>query len=261
MKTYTASAGLAFAFVGWLSASALAGPVIEDYKSRTVFGFTTSGLYDEKDEYTVGNKKYTSVLKPARVTPINNTGGDFFFDTLSAWAVGRNYTFVSAVNGLSDNSLKIHTYDVKHDATGQGVEIDIEYVPGANDPTTNVHWIQVVRNNFNITAPNAADRGPGKFEQVVDIAGTATSPYYDDGFAADSRNFYDFPSRDPAVTMFWEAELFLVTGPAPGAGGTISLYRPGLRWGWETTVEMVPAPGGLALLAGGGILAFRRRRG
>ncbi|USN99925.1 MAG: PEP-CTERM sorting domain-containing protein [Phycisphaeraceae bacterium] len=253
------AAGLA---CGLGTAAANAGAVVMDlHADNDVFGHRTSGQNNRTATYTVGNQKYTTTLTPPTPGEIPNTSGDFFFNTLSTWANAHaGWTFASAVHMLSDNSLKVHTYDALHNVDLQGVQLHIEYVPGQGDPTSNVHWIQVVNDNWNITAPNAADRGPGHNERVVDLHSTATSPYYDDGFAADGREFYDRPWRDPAQTMFWQAELFLAVGPAAGSPGLVTLYRPGLQWGWVTTVETVPAPGTMGLIAAGVFACVRRRK-
>lgn len=253
----TLTAGLALMVA---AAAANAGAVVMDLQADTAFGHATSGLHDTEEIYTVGNRRYTTKLKPATPGEIPNTTGDFFFGALSDWADDNaGWTFASAVHILTDNSLKIRTYDAIHNATRQGVQFHVEYVPGQGDPVSNVHWVQVVRDNWNITAADPDDRGPGKDELVVDLASSATSPYYDDGFAADGSEFYDRPWRDPAQTMFWEAELFLAVGPAPGSPGLVTLYRPGIHWGWETTVEVIPAPGAFSLLAMGVAVCVRRR--
>jgi len=252
------AAGLA---LGLASLTARGGAVVMDLQADTVFGFNTSGLHDTEEVFERNGKRYTTTLKPATPGEIPNTIGDFFSTGLNAWAdANTDWTFASAVHTLSDSSVKIRTYDAYHKADGQGVEFHAEYVPGAGDPVSNIHWIQVVRNNWNITAPDMADQGPGQDELIIDLHSTATSPYYDDGFAADSRDFYDFPGRDEATEMFWEAELFLAVGPAAGVPGLVTLYRPGIQWGWETTMEVIPSPGAAALLALGGITCVRRRR-
>lgn len=241
---------------------AQAGAVVMDLQSQTIFGYTTSGQNRQVAAREKEDRRYTTKLKPPTPGAIDNTGGDFFFDTLSSWANGTGWTFASAIHTLSDNSMKIRTYDAVHNATKQGVEFHVQYVPGEGDPVDNIHWIQVVRNNWNITAADPADRGPGNAELVVDnpFSTGNRSPYYDDGGAANSRHFYDFPGRGPEETMFWEAELFLAVGPAADSPGLITLYRPGISWGWETTVEVIPTPGVMTLMALGGLTAARRRR-
>ncbi len=238
-----------------LAPAALAGPVQEAYASR-VINFangtpTTSGVYDRTDTYNIGGTDYQAWLRPEKVTEINNTAGEFFFTTLNTWAGASGWTFQSAVNTLTDNSLKIRTYDVQGTATRIGAEFHVEYVPAGADPTANVHWIQVIRNNHNLAT------GYGNLDLKVDNLGS-TSPYYDHLGAATNREFYDFPGRTQNLTQYhyWDAELFLATGPAAGSPGAVTLYRTGMRWGWEA----VPTPGSLALLGMTGLVAGRRRR-
>jgi hypothetical protein len=74
----------------------------------------------------------------------------------------------------------------------------------------------------------------------VDVTRTnLTNPYYDNGFAADSRNFVD-TSRRPDVEFenSWIASLFLTSGAFnPGTAATpaqITVYNDsGILWGWQ----------------------------
>lgn len=239
----------------WIASAAGGAVIKEDYGSRNVFGYTTSGVYDYSDPYTVGTTNWQARLIPARPTEINNTNGNFFFTTLANWAQGSNWTFNSAVNTLSNDSLVVRTYNADGAAARVGAEFHVEYVPGPGDPTANVHWIQVVRDNHKL----GTGGGHGVPELIVDNGASPgnRSPYYDDGGAADGRNFYDRPWRDDGgASHLWEAELFLVTGPAPNNAGLVTLYRTGISWGWEN----VPTPGSLAIVALAGLVAPRRRR-
>ena len=219
-----------------LASVAVAGVVKEEYGSATVFGFTTSGLYDFADPYTISGVNWEARLSPARPTEINNTQGVNFFTTLSGWAQGTNWTFASATNTLSENSLVVRTYDAQGTTARVGAEFHVEYVPHGNDPTDNIHWIQVVKDNHLL----GQGGGHGVPELIVDTASpNRRSPYYDDGYAANGRHFYDFPGRiDPGNSHTWDAELFLVVGPAPTTPGLVTIYRTGISWGWENT----PAP-------------------
>lgn len=240
-----------------IASGALGAVIKESYSSANVFGFTTSGVYDFSDNYTIGTTNWVCNLRPARPTEINNTSGVNFFSTLNTWATGTNWSFVSAVNTLSADSLVVHTYDAQGTPGRVGAEFHVEYVPHAGDPTTNVHWIQVVTDNHSITAGGGG--GHGVPEKIVDnpFSPGNRAPYYDDGGAANGTHFYDFPGRtDAGASHTWDAELFLVTGPAANAAGQVTLYRTGISWGWENT----PAPGTLSMLALGGLVAGRRRR-
>jgi hypothetical protein len=117
-----------------------------------------------------------------------------------------------------------------------GAIFDVEYRPTGTDPTNNMHWIQVVSDNNNITAAAAGDRGPGKLENIVDVAAdNRRNPYYDIGtpVVANSRNLYDFPKRpDVEFNNNWIAALFLVSGPT--TPGKVTIYNDsGILWGWK----------------------------
>jgi hypothetical protein len=246
----------------------LGGIVLEDYRQRTVLGYTTSGLYDPHEPYSIGTDPWIAKLDPLRPTDIVRGGTANFLAVLTAaFPPASGWSFVAAANDLSDGSLKVHSYDVDGTPTRVGIEFpligfDVEYVPGVGDPTANVHWIQVVTNNHNVTN----NPGHGNPENVVDnpFSPGGRAPYYDDGGAADSRNFLDAPARNDAnMTHHWIADLYLVTGPAPTTPGQVTIYN-GIRWGWEN--HPVPEPSTLVLFGLGALGLFgsgwlRRRNG
>jgi hypothetical protein len=84
------------------------------------------------------------------------------------------------------------------------------------------------------------------------------APYYDDGGAADSRNFLDNPWRvDAGLSHYWFAELYLVTGPAPTTPGQVTIYN-GIKWGWKNST--VPEPSTLVVFGLGTLGLFGSRR-
>jgi hypothetical protein len=118
---------------------ALGGPITVDPQARTIFGHTTTGLHDLLDVYNTPRGWGIAYLDP--------------LTTVKGW------NFVGDPRRFSNNSLRVHTYDAEGRPTLVGAIFDVEYRPAGTDPRNNMHWIQVVSDNNNITAPNAADRG------------------------------------------------------------------------------------------------------
>lgn len=240
---------LGLAVLAAVSASlARAAVVQENYAQRTVFGYTTSGVYDPADNYQINGYEWVAHTMPAHPENLARGGTVNFLNVLqAAFTQKAGWTFVTAPKDLTANSLRVHTYNVYGANDGVGAEFDIEYVPGEGDPTDNIHWIQVVTDNHNITDANPKNQGHGKAENIVDInlkLNNFVNPYYDNGFAGDSRNLYDFAGREPENPHTWTAELYLVSGP--NAAGEVTIWN-GVRWGWEN--HMVPEPSTYMLMA------------
>lgn len=251
---YLTGSLLAVALV-W-TATAQAGVVKEDYGSRTIFGFTTVGKFVDEAPYKVGPDPWVTYTAPKhpQVLPVGGTKN--FNDVLkAAFTAKAGWTFVPAKNALSDDSLVVKTYAAFGSAGSVGAQIDVQYVPHGTDPTDDIHWIQVVTDNHNITN----NPGHGKAENIVDIntkLNPNVNPYYDNGFAADSRNFIDESSREGTAAHTWIADLYLVSGP--NAAGEVTVYS-GLQWGWEN--HGVPEPSSVILLVSaiGGFGFWRRK--
>ncbi len=246
-----------FSPVGWGT------PLKEDYASYQI-NFaqgtpTTSGVHDTEDHYMSNGLECWANLKPIDVE-YSRAVSQNFFDVLTAAFPGSDgWSYASAINELSDDSLVVHTYDVQGTSARVGAEFHLEYVPGAGDPTTNLHWIQVVTTNHSIRNPPGSAHGT-TFNGVDNpFSPMGRSPYYDDGGAATSMHFYDFPGRtDTWRSHTWKAELFLVSGPVAGATGLIT-FHGGVTWGWEN--DCVPEPTSMALLAAGiGATILKKRR-
>ncbi|HYE02971.1 MAG TPA: PEP-CTERM sorting domain-containing protein [Phycisphaerales bacterium] len=154
-------------------------------------------------------------------------------------------------------------------ATGQigGTVLCLSYTPGAGDPAGNdVHWIQGI--STNCPSQFGIDNGvaqPGGFTHYLDNGlngAPGVDPFYDTNGAADSNFFLDIPFRscgsDCDEFCVWDACVFLATGNV--ATQTLTVYATGISWGFSFLCTPVPAPGATALLALGGLVAFRRRR-
>ena len=242
-------------FVG----SAYAIPLTTDYRSFTI-SFeenmpTTSGVYDEFDLYRIA-QPWEATLTPMDSTHLSSAAGNFLNVLSTAFPITAGWSYGTSGDALSDNSLVVHTYDVLGTPTRVGAEFHAEYIPHGTDPTSNIHWIQVVTNNYPVS-----DDIHGNTANVVDtISPGGRSPYYDDDGSATDRQFYDFPDRiDADMSHTWVADLFLVTGPDVNAGpGEITFYN-GIRWGWEN--QPAPEPSTLLLMASGlaGLVGLARK--
>lgn len=219
------------------------GVVVERYGAANIFGRTTSGNYDLEEPYQRGLMSCKTTLKPAKVDEVSGVAGTYF-NTLSAlFPTSDGWSYSTAVSKLSRRTIHVKTYDAQGTATRVGAEIHVLYKPRSGDPSTNIHWVQVLGTNHSLRPPS----GHGNSATYVDIPGTATTPYYDDGYAADAGNcaagcdFYDFPGRsDAGADHNWEATTFLVQGPAIGSGpGAITFLRPGFKWGWINDCKFI----------------------
>jgi hypothetical protein len=130
-----------------------------------------------------------------------------------------------------------------------GQELQITYDPsGAADPVGDmVHWIQVVYTNFDGTPAYQIDNG-----------GSDDGPYYDISGAANPSGFLDIPGiADAGNLHFFDAELYLVSGPAAGSPGAVTIYGE-IDWGWQNSPTLEPSTYLLAAV-GLGFIGWRRR--
>ena len=268
----------------------LAEPILEVYGPRTgVLGqFQTTGLYDPVERYSVGAQTQLgeAFLSPEHPVNLPRGGTPSFLNILQTdFPRTSGWSFTSAPNDLTNGSLRVGSYDVVGNANRVGIEgpgrigFDVQYVPTTmqaepggpkvGDPTENVHWIQTVTNNHNITT----NPGHGNPTNIVDTVSqtpaagghVGRAPYYDDRdpvtmlrFPADSRNFLDLPFRlDGNDSHTWFGQLYLVTGPDATSPGLVTIYN-GIGWGWR---NVAPEPSTAVLLASGLVgLACRLRR-
>lgn len=276
--------------IAWLAVLSLAAlsPVLADpiqiAPQAATFGKNTAGeSFDIRTAGTIQNHiDYT--FERRRGTNDNNPLGFINAATLAAqglenpflqelalfgggWTFGFNTTAV-----IADNTFRVRTYDVqgptppannmdafraaapKNDPADQcvkqndcvGNEFHFDYVPTGNDPTQNVHWVQVIDTNYDSS---------GRFE--VDNGGEP-SPYYDLVGPASIAGFLDIPIKaDPGRSYFFNAELFLVTGPAANNPGQMTIFGA-IDWGWHNAIRpaAVPEPGTTWLLIAAALVSL-----
>jgi hypothetical protein len=237
-----------------------------------------------------------TILRPASVTSLAAGGSPTFLAQMAAQFAGFQIVNGGALNG----SFNITRYTAINTGTRAGANMSLDYVAAAGDPALNAnsHWIQEVRDNFNITGVNGnnngAARGIGRPEDAIDFLAPrgnqmrANVPYYDvlptcpplptvcaPALPARFQNPFSVPAHfedasrrsEPTAavpTIDWLADLFLVN--QTGAN-QITVYS-GVEWGWEATftpaVGGVPEPSTWAMLlvgfGGVGFIARWHRR-
>jgi hypothetical protein len=133
---------------------------------------------------------------------------------------------------LSNNSLVVKTYEVYGMPTKMGAVIDVSYAPHAGDPTTNIHWIQVVTDNDPIGGQF------GQNESIVDTSDGKTDPYFT-AKASGQSGFYDNAARtDTQNAVTWQGEAYLIQQTGTKAA---RLYG-GISWGWFNSPLPPPGP-------------------
>jgi hypothetical protein len=184
------------------------------------------------------------------------------------------YTLNYVGGFAGQNEFNVQSYSVFASNGGQsGADLYVVYNPDNGDPAIgkNLHWVQVIWNNWSSTPPT--ENTTGKIENIVDNGG-AGNPYYDTlGTAGTTTingnqvfNFYDRPGRPSdelaaynfATPIQWMAEDFLVadTGKQKANGAEILNVYGGIEYGWQVTLLPEPSSLVLALLGLGGLGAY-----
>jgi len=167
---------------------------------------------------------------------------------------------VDKIGPSLDLNFTISFYIAANDGKEGGANFYVDFTPQRDAVIpTGLHWIQIVRDNFNISGINGDDssapKGPGMPENIVDSIGS-TSPYYDvwaserkPPFNATPPHFEDFSGRpEPTAanpTITWGADLFLVSDP--GGDKKLTVYN-GVHWGWVSQFTAAPEPGAWTLI-------------
>jgi PEP-CTERM motif len=229
-------------------------------------GYQTSGVVSPVANYMFnGQPWYTSTMpldfESAATLEAQGLENPFLNALSLAFPASTNWTFSYNTDAvLADNTFQLHTYQPQAppppasndedfrannfrfyagcvtNKSCTGAEFYTSYVPTGEDPTTNVHWIQLLYANY------GTPMNQPTYE--VDNFGAAF-PYYP-AHAANGSGFFDLPAdNEPGREVFFDALLLLVTGPATNAPGPVTIYG-GVSWGWSN--QPVPEPGALALL-------------
>jgi len=252
------------------ASSATADPVQIVPQSRNAdkfMGLQTTGMIRPIVNYQANGTGWYSATAPLNfesATLLQAQGNENpFIQTLNNFGGGWSFIFNTDAT-IADQTFLIHTYEadapspplsnfdafLKGALSGSlvdalcvtdndcvGTEFYFAYNATGDDPTRNMHWVQILYDNF------AKPHSP-IFE--VDNLG-ATTPYYDSKGSANSAGFFDFPFMPrPSTSNFLDATLLLVTGP--DTPGPVTIYGA-VHWGWGNTP--IPEPPTVILLGFG----------
>lgn len=260
---------------------AVAGPLKLNYGvGRTIGPWVTDGTHDPKDDYAIGTQSWRAWIDPDPPKYIAQLDLGAFatmraaFPELGAGLVGDSWKFAIMLNGLSDDSLIVHTYEavatrvepepaLQFPANSVGAIFQVDYEPherpGPDDPT-DIHWIQTL-----------VEQDGSK---SVDNGG-ANNPFYDTRGAVSNCDakkpnvscFLDAPYATPdSVPHKWVFDLYIATQDViqteikDSFGAALGIRRDhqvyiwgGVRWGWENAciANCTPTPESSTLLSAG----------
>jgi hypothetical protein len=238
-------------------------------------GTATTGVVRPVANYTVGATNWQTTNNPlqfdsASLLQAQGLENPFMQALSNQLGPGWSYTFnTTAV--IADNTFQVHTYDAQappppasnNDALTAigvcpaancvGTQLFFNYVPTGDDPTANIHWVQILFDNY-LIGGGAARVTP--FYEIDNDGGTV--PYYDVPFVADSTGFKDTPfATGPSSPTVFDALDLLVSGPAPGTPGQFTIYG-GIEWGFSN--QPTPEPSTVVGMAVGLAFLFTRWR-
>lgn len=212
--------------------------------THSALGRTSTGVYDPINVYKAPGGFGVAFLLPPLVIELPRggfDGGIIDYNKVLKNSFKNPWDFKAAGADLAKNSLEVTAYDVIGTAAVVGIDgqnnvpkkgggktntrgFAVRYTGAAQ---ANPHWVQVIADNHNITN----NPGHGNPENIVDSAGT--TPYYDDGGAANGTNFYDNPRRsDPTKSHYWVGALYYASAKGPGLGAQEVTIINGMLWGW-----------------------------
>lgn len=237
----------------------------------------TTGVIRPTVNYTAGGNNWQNTTNPLNFVSASTLNAQGLENPLlqalsNNLGAGWSYNFNTAAN-IADNSFQVHTYTALAPtppaSNGDGFvgnkpncvtnnncvgsQFYFTYNPTGDDPTSNLHWVQLLYDNWD----NNNNTVPAFYE--IDNNG-GTVPYYDEPFTANSSGFYDLPFRSAHLTdpTTFDALTLLVSGPDATKPGTFTIYG-GIEWGWHTS--MVPEVDGLYLMTLGLLgIGVRARR-
>jgi hypothetical protein len=228
-----------------------------DPQAVAFMGINTTGVIRPIANYTVaGSLWQTTTNSPlafdaASFLQAQGLENPFMQALSNELGAGWSYTFNTTAT-IAENSFRVHTYEAlappppasNNDAltaNGQcggnncvGAQFFFNYAPAGDDPTTNVHWIQILYDNYLLNGNRVVP-----FYEIDNNGNTA--PYYDVPFAADATGFLDTPFvTGPGQRTTFDALTLLVTGPAANTPGRVTIYG-GIEWGFSNQATPEPS--------------------